>query len=583
MDNRSPTMELSENVIKPCGNINKAEIKNNNDKPVRKIKKFTKTGIIVSLEEFAQNSTLHGLRFFVDKSLNYIEKIFWLFVVITSIIICGFLIRNLWIKWKTSPIIITMNEKLIPVETVNYPSLTICPQIKIKKNSYDFETERSLYEEIMWSGYNETPSEKVRLGKVVDIAYLCDFDVWDGIMNFPIPYHTFNFDSIIEFSLDFEDIFKSCDWNTNPVPCDTLFQKIITREGVCFTMNALKADEIVRPKILRKKLFLANEKFRQNLTTTVYPFKGSVNDVSAEFAITLKEYEDYDDKSCRRFSTGFNVYFQDSADMPQASIHSYMVKPNQIMSMTFKFDSISASEDLISYPIQTRKCYFPNEPYLKFFLTYTESNCRLECFANYTKYLCGCVAFYMPHDESTRICESTYMLCVQVAETILYGHITKQRFDLFKEIYSKYDTRVNESYIMYGREFADACNCLPTCDSVSYDADVTQIEYDFEYYLNSFCSRSDNCAIYNESYKYAKIEWIFKRPSFVGMSRSTIFGVTEFISECGGLLGLFLGFSFLTIVEIIYYVTLRIGCIIRREKFSENLNERDIFNRKRSS
>ncbi|KAJ0172807.1 hypothetical protein K1T71_011946 [Dendrolimus kikuchii] len=566
-------MDLSENIINEFEDITQS---NTSDRPAKKVNKITKIGIITSLDEFAQNSTLHGLRFIVDRTLNYVEKLFWLIVVIVSIVMCSFLIHNMWFKWQSNPIIITMNENLVPVDSVYYPSLTICPQIKIKKNSYDFETERNNYQQVMWSGYNETPSHKIRLSKVVDIAYMCDADVWDGLMNFPMPYHTVNIDNIRDVALDFEDIFKTCEWNTNSIPCDTLYQKVITQEGVCFTMNALNADEIIRGKTLRNKLYLPNKRYRQNLSTSVYPFKGSVNDASAEFAMTLKEYFDYDDKSCRRYSTGFYVYLQDPADMPQATIHSYVVKPNQIVSLALKLDSVSTSEDLKLYSIQTRQCYFPDEPYLKFFRTYTESNCRLECFANYTKQLCGCATFYMPRGNATPICDSSEMYCVNIAEILLYGYITKQTVDLLKELYSYLNKYTDQYLSTQGREFADACKCLPTCNTVNYDADVMEIDYDFEYYFNSFCNRLENCDTYNESYKYAKIEWIFKRHSFVGMTRTSIFGVTDFIAQCGGLLGLFLGFSFLTAVEIIYYVTLRLGCIIRREKLSKTLNERDL-------
>ncbi|KAG6463948.1 hypothetical protein O3G_MSEX014180 [Manduca sexta] len=49
----------------------------------------------------------------------------------------------------------------------------------------------------------------------------------------------------------------------------------------------------------------------------------------------------------------------------------------------------------------------------------------------------------------------------------------------------------------------------------------------------------------------------FKSPRFMSMRRSELFGLTDFIANCGGLLGLFLGFSFLSLAEIFYYMTLR--------------------------
>ncbi|KAI8424535.1 hypothetical protein MSG28_002992 [Choristoneura fumiferana] len=40
------------------------------------------------------------------------------------------------------------------------------------------------------------------------------------------------------------------------------------------------------------------------------------------------------------------------------------------------------------------------------------------------------------------------------------------------------------------------------------------------------------------------------------MRRSELFGLTDFLANCGGLLGLFLGFSFLSLIEIFYFCTL---------------------------
>jgi acid-sensing ion channel, other len=42
------------------------------------------------------------------------------------------------------------------------------------------------------------------------------------------------------------------------------------------------------------------------------------------------------------------------------------------------------------------------------------------------------------------------------------------------------------------------------------------------------------------------------------LERSTVKGPTEFIAECGGLLGLFMGISLLSFVEIFYYFTIRL-------------------------
>lgn len=58
----------------------------------------------------------------------------------------------------------------------------------------------------------------------------------------------------------------------------------------------------------------------------------------------------------------------------------------------------------------------------------------------------------------------------------------------------------------------------------------------------------------------------FKESDFMALQRSEMYGVTDFLANCGGLLGLFMGFSFLSLVEIFYFMTLRIWCKIRNKK-----------------
>ncbi|CAG9833089.1 unnamed protein product [Diabrotica balteata] len=52
----------------------------------------------------------------------------------------------------------------------------------------------------------------------------------------------------------------------------------------------------------------------------------------------------------------------------------------------------------------------------------------------------------------------------------------------------------------------------------------------------------------------------FKSNQFVTMERNELFGITDFLANFGGLLGLFVGFSLLSLIEIVYFLTLRIFC-----------------------
>lgn len=51
---------------------------------------------------------------------------------------------------------------------------------------------------------------------------------------------------------------------------------------------------------------------------------------------------------------------------------------------------------------------------------------------------------------------------------------------------------------------------------------------------------------------------------FVTSKRGELYGNASFIANCGGLLGLFTGFSLLSLVEVVYFATLRLALNFRK-------------------
>lgn len=60
--------------------------------------------------------------------------------------------------------------------------------------------------------------------------------------------------------------------------------------------------------------------------------------------------------------------------------------------------------------------------------------------------------------------------------------------------------------------------------------------------------------------QFARFSIYFKEAQFITSKRSELYGPTDFLANCGGLLGLFMGVSLLSLVEIVYYLTVRLCC-----------------------
>lgn len=66
----------------------------------------------------------------------------------------------------------------------------------------------------------------------------------------------------------------------------------------------------------------------------------------------------------------------------------------------------------------------------------------------------------------------------------------------------------------------------------------------------------------------ARLSIFFKENQFITSKRSELYGLTDFLANCGGLLGLFAGVSILSTIEILYFYTIRFCCNLRARRKS---------------
>jgi acid-sensing ion channel, other len=106
---------------------------------------------------------------------------------------------------------------------------------------------------------------------------------------------------------------------------------------------------------------------------------------------------------------------------------------------------------------------------------------------------------------------------------------------------------------------SSSCHCLSTCTSILYDAEISNLHHigKLGYFEN--LRKKTNKTKKNFLFgSIASIDIGFRENQFVALKRSQLFGKTELLANCGGLLGLFLGFSIISIVEAFYFLTIRL-------------------------
>jgi len=69
-------------------------------------------------------------------------------------------------------------------------------------------------------------------------------------------------------------------------------------------------------------------------------------------------------------------------------------------------------------------------------------------------------------------------------------------------------------------------------------------------------------------FDYSRLTIYFKEDHFLTSHRKEFYGNIDFLADCGGLLGLFLGVSVISLLEIVYFCTVRLGFNLQRGQTS---------------
>ncbi|KAJ2945603.1 hypothetical protein O0L34_g427 [Tuta absoluta] len=517
--------------------------------------------------DYTANSNLHGLKYIGEKQRTSVEKVFWLFMFICSVVLCSGLIRKLWIKWNESPVIVSFAESTTPVWQIPYPAVTICFETKAMQTKFNFTDyyHKYLNETI---NANLTTEEK---NMFEDVSLVCDDHLAppNGRETASGADTVSNLRSV---SPNMTDVFFGCKYKDNPQQtCEDLFVPILTEEGQCYTFNTLGAQDLFRLENLHDDYeylesrvnttgWTLDDGYEDKTQTDTYPHKGLGYGVRAGIVFLMKANEVDLDYLCKGPVQGFKILLHNPAELPRLSQQYFRSPLSQEVVVAVKPKMMTTSDGLIPYEPSRRQCYFQNERYLQYFKVYTQANCEMECLTNFTFTRCGCVHFGVPHGPNMPVCNAGKIACLKKAQMDLV--MTEAQMNLDEE------EGVDLETLRKAREVALQCKCLPACTSIEYESETSQADYNWKEIFKAYKLDIPEDEV---NLKYSRVMVFFKEAQFITSRRSELYGQTDFLANCGGLLGLFLGFSILSVVEILYFLTLRIVCVWWRRRQAKKL------------
>ncbi|GAB0094040.1 NACH [Sergentomyia squamirostris] len=182
------------------------------------------------------------------------------------------------------------------------------------------------------------------------------------------------------------------------------------------------------------------------------------------------------------------------------------------------------TEEARQLSVGQRKCIFPNEKKIKSFPfdeEYTFTGCMIDCRMEKSLKLCHCLPpFYHSLGESLgTYCTIEDLPCL-----------------------AKYSQNITQ--------ITDCRQCELSCLNTVYDVDKL--------------SKVSNSESTHDGGAYINVEYLTW--PIIRYKREVLFGWVDLLVSFGGIAGLFLGFSLLSGVEILYYFSLRACCMIYKDR-----------------
>ena len=64
-----------------------------------------KTALTQTAEEYASQSSIHGIGYVFDRDLNLVDRLFWLLVVLALLMTAAMFSLNFWSQWRDEQVI----------------------------------------------------------------------------------------------------------------------------------------------------------------------------------------------------------------------------------------------------------------------------------------------------------------------------------------------------------------------------------------------------------------------------------------------------------------------------------------------
>ncbi|KAH0954587.1 hypothetical protein HN011_002606 [Eciton burchellii] len=478
--------------------------------------------------EFCRETGLHGYKYIAQTERSRTERIVWAITVIISFC-CGIVLINMtWDYYVSHPTMTIIESTHHGIWNYPFPAITIC---NLNHVSYNLAKKFVNNLKIPINISKEYLIQEMRLTIELLIPGVSGYDVQKNL--------TFLQHIIDDNNLSILDMLNSitqncsalvvmCRWKGKIQHCEQYFKQSFARDGSCCSFN-----------YITDMAFDNTERFAAC---------GSETGMSL---IVDSEPNDY-------YATSFGAYgvktmIHYSYDYPDFNAESQLIQLGTEHLISVKPALMYSKEEVKNLAISTRNCIFDDEAdeiynikkrHLNF-AKYSYHNCLVECRASIAKAKCGCIPYYFPQNN-TKVCDFRDVKCLERYQS--YFELSWPRMEIQEDLDLPQTLNDIKTY---------PCGCIPDCNLYVYPIETSfsfldpTIYYEKGILLRKI-TQDDN--VQNRSL----IHVFFNDLVAFQYQQSVNYSWKNLFASFGGLIGLFTGFSLMSIFEILYFFVIRL-------------------------
>ncbi|XP_065363563.1 pickpocket protein 11 [Calliphora vicina] len=485
-----------------------------------------------TLVEYFQKTSLNGFGLLYSIRRRKYQRLFWFTFIVMGVTFATYVCSTTLISFLKDPTVTALNTQKYTVFNVPFPSVAVC-----SNNKFSREAILNYALDITLRSPDFNPPEYWQ-HKLKQLAGLLNTDSTD--FDEALKLHNnlesvfgeaFNTRKILKMlAPKCEDLIVKCFWAGEVIDCQEQFQLMSFVDGNCCVFNY---------------------QYKNHPDSLYYP-----NSIGAEMGLTVLLNSTTSDYFYAEESTiGFNVKLFGSQRIPDISMgemEEFHVCPGEDVDVKLSLVSQSTVKDARVHSVLKRGCYFPYEHKEAAF---DKSECLLKCKIRSIESLCNCIPFYASNSdiESKKVDEIREQCTLANSECL-------ERYRVTWQTYYPVNADINSHLKEMLADSLTCPDCLPLCNynRYFYRKVVNRLRHTFKQNVN----RKYLGPISNLPRELSLVKIFYTSESAIRYQKNVLYNWYQILSNIGGVIGICMGCSIISGIEIIYF-----GCYRLVEKY----------------